>query len=300
MAIKQLETASIGRPITRGGISIFPLYIHETEGLDIAARPEGVQITEQGSAEVPTITVTNPDQRPTLLVEGETVTGGQQNRVLNVSVLVPAGATINVPVSCIEAGRWNGRSAFERGRTFAPRRVRRVKNATVHESVRHGDRKYSDQGAVWGTIDYELNRLNVSSSTQALHASEVLFEANEQLAEATDQLVELGPLPGQTGIVISHGKRIVSVEVFATAELLAANWEALIRAAFLDAPEFVEGRPSVSRALRFVNRLATARGTRSAGVGLGEELHLRTERLVGQALTLDGVVVHASAFALAA
>jgi len=128
----------------------------------------------------------------------------------------------------------------------------------------------------------------------------VLFEANEQLAEATDQLVELGPLPGQTGIVISHGKRIVSVEVFATAELLAANWEALIRAVFLDAPEFVEGRPSVSRALRFVNRLATARGTRSAGVGLGEELHLRTERLVGQALTLDGVVVHASAFALAA
>jgi len=30
MAIQQLETASIGRPITRGGISIFPLYIHGT------------------------------------------------------------------------------------------------------------------------------------------------------------------------------------------------------------------------------------------------------------------------------
>jgi len=88
--------------------------------------------------------------------------------------------------------------------------------------------------------------------------------------------------------------------VFATPELLAANWSALVRAAMLDLPGHIEGRPSVSRALRFVNKLATAQGTASAGVGLGEELHVRTSRLVGQALTLDGVIVHASAFALAA
>ena len=136
MAIEQLERASVGRPITRGGVSLFPIYIHGGGGIDIGARPSDVHITEQGSAEVPTITVTNSGQRPALLVEGETVTGGQQNRVLNVSVLVPGGATINVPVSCVEAGRWNGRSAFERGRTFAPRRVRRVKNMTVSDSVR--------------------------------------------------------------------------------------------------------------------------------------------------------------------
>lgn len=301
MAITQLERASVGRPITRGGVSLFPIYIHGGAGIDIAARPEDIQITEQGSAEVPTITVTNPGTRPTLLVEGETVTGGQQNRVLNVSVLVPGGATINVPVSCVEAGRWEGgRSQFQRGRTFAPRRVRRVKTATVNESIRLDDSKFSDQGAVWGTIDYELDRLNIHSATRALHASEILIEADVRLGEAVQQLIEVGPLPGQCGIVIGHGKRIVSVEVFATPELLAANWEALVRAAVLDAPQRVEGRPSATRALRFVNRLATAEGTRSPGVGLGEEFHMRTNRLVGQALTLNGVVVHASAFALAA
>lgn len=301
MAITQLERASVGRPITRGGVSLFPIYIHGGAGIDIAARPEDIQITEQGSAEVPTITVTNPGTRPTLLVEGETVTGGQQNRVLNVSVLVPGGATINVPVSCVEAGRWEGgRSQFQRGRTFAPRRVRRVKTATVNESIRLDDSKFSDQGAVWGTIDYELDRLNIHSDTRALHASEILIEADVRLGEAVQQLIEVGPLPGQCGIVIGHGKRIVSVEVFATPELLAANWEALVRAAVLDAPQRVEGRPSATRALRFVNRLATAEGTRSPGVGLGEEFHMRTNRLVGQALTLNGVVVHASAFALAA
>jgi hypothetical protein len=107
-------------------------------------------------------------------------------------------------------------------------------------------------------------------------------------------------LPGQCGIVLGHGRRIVAAEIFATPELLAANWEALVRAALLDAPEFVEGQPSISRALRFVTRLGTARGTSSPGVGLGEELHMETTKMVGQALTLDGAVVHASAFALAA
>ena len=300
MAIEQLERASVGRPITRGGVSLFPIYVHGGTGIDIAARPEDVQITEQGSAEVPTITVTNSGQRPALLVEGETVTGGQQNRVLNVSVLVPGGATINVPVSCVESGRWNGNSAFERGRTFAPRRVRRVKNATVSESIRHGGSKRSDQGAVWGTIDYELNRLHVDSSTRSMHASELLLEADTGLAIAAQELVSVGPLPGQCGIVLGHGKRIVAAEIFATSELLAANWGALIRAALLDAPNHVEGRPSVSRALRFVTRIGTASGTRSAGVGLGEELHMQTTKMVGQALTLNGVIVHASAFALAA
>ena len=300
MAIEQLERASVGRPITRGGVSLFPIYIHGGGGIDIGARPADVQITEQGSAEVPTITVTNSGQRPALLVEGETVTGGQQNRVLNVSVLVPGGATINVPVSCVEAGRWNGRSAFERGRTFAPRRVRRVKNMTVSDSVRRGGTKYSDQGAVWNSIDYELDRLKVDSSTRAIHASELLFEADNQLANAAQELAGIGPLPGQCGIVLGHGRRIVAAEIFATPELLAANWEALIRAALLDAPERIEGRPSVSRALRFVTRIGTARGTSSPGVGLGEELHLETTKMVGQALVLDGAVVHASAFALAA
>ncbi|MEX1218345.1 MAG: DUF6569 family protein [Acidimicrobiales bacterium] len=300
MAIEQLERASVGRPITRGGVSLYPVYVHGGAGIDIAVRPEGVQITEQGSAEVPTITVTNPGPQPTLLVEGETVTGGQQNRVLNVSVLVPAGATINVPVSCVESGRWNGNSAFERGRTFAPRRVRRVKSATVSESVRHGGSKNSDQGAVWSTIDFELGRLHVDSSTRSIHASERLLETDNSLAIAAQELVSVGPLPGQCGIVLGHGKRIVAAEIFATPELLAANWEALIRAALLDAPNHVEGQPSVSRALRFVTRIGTARGTRSAGVGLGEELHMQTTKMVGQALTLNGVIVHASAFALAA
>lgn len=321
MTIHQLESAAIGRPITRAGVSFFPLYLPDaSRGIDIAPGTD-VIISELGDAAVPTITVANPSTRSVLLVEGETITGGQQNRVLNVSVLVPAGATVEVPVSCVEAGRWDGESRFSRGRTFATRRVRRIKNASVADSVRHRETKYSDQGAVWETIDFELDRMQVDSDTRAMHAAEALLDdapveqyrdldpyapappvpdRSTRLAIAADELVRTGPLRTQCGVVIAHGRRIVAVEIFATAELLAANWEALVRAALLDAPAFVEGTPSIGRAMRFVQRMAKARNVDSPGVGLGKERHLRTTRLVGQALTLQGELVHASAFALAA
>lgn len=299
MAIEQLERASIGRPLTRGGVSLFPVYIHGTNAIDVAARPADLTITEQASAEVPTITVRNPGGRPTLLVEGETVTGGQQNRVLNVSVLVPAASTIEVPVSCVEAGRWNGRSDFQRGRTFAPRRVRRVTTSSVAESLRFDGLRRSDQGAIWQVIDHELDTLAVSSTTRAFHDAEIALERDDR-AEALLELTRIGPLPGQCGVVFGHGGRVVAAEIFASPELLAANWEGLVRAALLDSPIVAEGRPSVSRALRFVNRLATGSATRAPGVGLGEESHIRTPRLVGQALLFEGALVHASAFALAA
>ena len=300
MAIEQLERAAIGQPIIRDAMSIFPVYLHGGNDLNIAARAQDLEISEQGSAEVPTITVTNPQGRPVLLTEGETITGGQQNRVINVSVLIPAGATIMVPVSCVEAGRWGGDSVFTRGRTFAPRRVRRVKNASVAAEMQRSGAKYSDQGAVWSTIDFELDRHQIDSTTRAIHATEALLDTDGRLHRVADELVRLGPLPDQCGIVLGHGSRIVAAEIFATPELLQANWEALIRAALLDAPAHVDGRASVSRALRFVRRLATAKATESEGVGLGREVHVRTSRIVGQALTHDGAVVHASAFALAA
>jgi hypothetical protein len=304
MTIAQLDHAAVGRPITRAGISLFPIHLPRVGDHDPTAmiddRTDGVVITEQASAAVPSILVTNRGERPVLLVEGETITGGQQNRTLNVSVLVPAASTITVPVSCVEAGRWSGERAFARGRTFASRRVRRVKTASVRNTVQHGNAKYSDQGAVWSTIDAELSRVHKHNPTASLLASEALLEDDSVLREATTELIARGPLPGQCGVVVSHGSRIVAVEVFATPGLLRSNWEPLVRAIMLDTPVELRGRPSASRALDFLHRIATATSTDAPGVGLGRESHVRTGRLVGQALTLDGFVVHASAFALAA
>jgi len=43
-------------------------------------------------------------------VDGEELVGAKQNRVLNLSILVPAKQTMAIPVCCVEAGRWRSAS----------------------------------------------------------------------------------------------------------------------------------------------------------------------------------------------
>ena len=55
---------------------------------------------------MPELAVVNPLDEAVLLYDGEELVGAKQNRILNVSVLVAAGAKLPIPVSCVEQGRW--------------------------------------------------------------------------------------------------------------------------------------------------------------------------------------------------
>ena len=73
-----------------------------------------------------------------------------------------------------------------------------------------------------------------------------------------------------------------------------------MRSALFDAPEEVRGTPSATKALQFIRRCADGRCELAPGVGLGREHHIASKRVVGQALVWDDVLVHASAFTVAA
>lgn len=304
--ITQLEHAAVGAPITRVGVSLFPVYLFQPLHTTlVTGRPDAIHIAEADAESVPTLSVTSVIDDPFLLVEGETVAGGLQQRTLNVSVLVPPRKRLDIPVSCVEAGRWSGNKSFAGSSGHVSRRVRRAKSATVEQNLRRAGHKLSDQGQVWHTVGYELDRLGVDSATSNFAASDAIFDTaapgeHSRLADAAEELVAGGPLPGQCGVVVAHGGRVVAAEVLATPDLLAAQWRAMVRAHLLDAPDQVSGRPSASRALRFLRRLASGAATEAEGVGLGTERHVRTSRLVGQVLTWDSSVIHASGFALAA
>ena len=306
-----LADAAIGTPINRVGVSFFPVYFpgRSPAGPIIATGPDApVVIKERPAATVPTLVAENPSDSLVLLVDGQTVIGGHQNRVLNVSVLVPRQGEIEVPVSCIEQGRWRASDGFRPSAAFATRRVRRAKSYSVGANVAAGRDKMSDQGLVWSTVAHELERLQVRNDSGAFNAAEerldpraARHDRDRMVAEAAAELSARGPLPGQCGVVVCHGSRVVSLEWFATPEMLAAHWPALVNSALLDAPERMPStRPSATRALRFLRRAAQHAATVSPGVGLGREHHLRTSKVVGQALVLDDLVVHAAAFALAA
>jgi len=105
----------------------------------------------------------------------------------------------------------------------------------------------------------------------------------------------MGPLPGQCGLVVSHGRRIVAAELFASTDLLRPHWGAIVRSHLLEHPT-ADGRPSASRALRFLGRFANSPSERKEGLGHGIEHHVRTDRVVGQALVLPNTLIHAGAF----
>jgi hypothetical protein len=109
--------------------------------------------------------------------------------------------------------------------------------------------------------------------------------------------------------------RVVSADVFGEANLLVSMWETLVRSAFVTGPE-TSSRSATSsgssnradKALNFLRRFARElRGPLDSSelgrsdfgrsdFGQGEWRQVSTDRVTGQALTLDGQLVHASAF----
>jgi hypothetical protein len=71
-----------------------------------AAREGALALREQGGGTVPAIEAVTKEQ-PVVIFAGDTVEGGKQNRIINVTVWLAAMKVTSIPVSCLEAGRWN-------------------------------------------------------------------------------------------------------------------------------------------------------------------------------------------------
>ncbi len=92
-------------------------------------------MTESGR--VPEIKVLNTGERPVLIIDGEELVGAKQNRTVNISLLIPPAADVIVPVTCVEAGRWNRQSrGFASSSRTHYAAGRAAKSAQVSESLR--------------------------------------------------------------------------------------------------------------------------------------------------------------------
>jgi hypothetical protein len=286
---------SIGNPVTRGGLSIFPVFTNTAVNRPLRAGADAiadgsVELLERNGGDVPTLAVMSESPVPVLFPQGDTVVGGRQDRTLNVSVLLDVGETV-IPVSCVEAGRWHDTGSFRHGGTMAPRRVRRVASDSVAHQARGDRSRQSDQSAVWSVIDAELRRTGTQSASRAVRD---LYRDDNA---ATRELADLGPLPGQIGVVVARGQRVLGAELFATHELLESYWRAVIGSYMVDIGRPSRSYPSATRALRFLDRISRSETTDTRGVGLGEEHHVRSDRVVAHALSWDGDLVHLAGFA---
>ena len=184
-----------------GGLTVFPLTRVKVDGPPYLTGPEAfeaglIEVGELDPPEVPYLKITNLAEVPILLVEGEMLVGGDQNRTMNVTVLCPPLATTVVPVSCVEAGRWGARRSVTTWGRHAPGSLRAAKTANLEDRTDQLADRRSDQHRVWDEVDRQSAAHGLYSDTSAL--DDIQEEIEERIAGQLDQMV---PVPGQVGVV---------------------------------------------------------------------------------------------------
>jgi hypothetical protein len=270
-----------------------PQYLVLDDALSLGL-VEITEVSEQGS--VPDLRVLNKGAKAVLIVDGEELVGAKQNRVVNLTILVPPSAELTIPVSCVEAGRWRFRS-----KTFssAPRSQyatgRAKKMAQVTASMRDVGVHRSDQAQVWHDIAEKCLRLDASSPTSAMEA---LFTRH---ADSIDGFVAAcRPFDRQVGALFLVAGRVVGFDLFDRPETLRKVLPKLVRSVAIEAldsqnpPDGEKGHEELARL--FLNAVAAAPSHSSPAIGLGEDVRISAPGLTGAALAADGGIVHVSAF----
>ena len=295
-----LEHLEIGPPVIAANLAMYPLLLDDEVApgyltLDEALAAGVAAVTEvSDSGRVPELLLTNTASRPLLLLDGEELVGANQNRIVNLTILVPAQQTLHIPVSCVEAGRWTHRSRqfSAAGRThYASGRARKLEQ--VSYAMRFDGSRHADQGAVWADIDAKASRLSAHSPT---HASAAMYERSHSVLVDFERRLE--PLPRQAGALFAINGIIAGMDLFDSQATWRKSMRKLVQSYGLDALDQDDAAASDAQAQpsRFVEAVKAATRERFPAIGLGEDVRINGETIAGAALSLDGKLIHLVAF----
>ena len=278
------------------GLTVFPVELSRvgdaTDYLSVAEalRKNLLVVREKGEGNVPVLVVENRGNGPVLMLGGELLLGGKQNRVLREDVLLaPRSGPVEVPVFCIEQGRWTHKSdAFESRLSVAPLAVR--------EAAQAG----GSQDAVWSGVASYQRSLKVESATgdlQAVHDSPAVRKA---LAEYTERFDERCWRREQVGMVVARHGRIVGADLFASAALFRKHRDRLLESYALDCiahesrrEDAVWRAPDRNAAEQFLRIVYRSDFAWRNAAGLGRFLVASGAGLSGQSLVYWDNVLHA-------
>jgi hypothetical protein len=272
-------------PIESGNLLLFPIvraddraekeFTGETPfiTLDEGLKSGEVEVTEAGRArglvrprgpahqpaednpdrgdEVNTLVLVNNSKRPLLLLAGEIVTGGKQDRIVAKDRIVPANADpIDLGVFCIEPGRWTESSV-----TFGAAGKSAANGFMVQPEVRERAMVDQDQQRVWDSVHGAISQMEVeaapppasdgpasagsyrrslgtSSYAKAMQDSDVskkVDEAAAPLMNAREQVLAQLRDEHAVGVVVAVHGEIIWADLFANTDLLSRYWTKLVR-----------------------------------------------------------------------
>ncbi len=296
-----LRGIRLGDPVGTHGLTFVPVFCKVPPGPDYLTLAEAVEadslvVTEMDAgATVPALEAHNVSARPVLILDGEELLGAKQNRVLNTTVLIAAGSSYKLPVTCVEQGRWNMVSArFAASGHHATRNIRAINHRAVAESLRAAGGYEGAQGKVWQEVRSLHARHGVISRTEAM------YDAYESRAAEVGELIGgITPLEGQNGLLALLGGEVLGLDVVSRPSAYARVHDKLARSYAVDvtAAKAVSHTLDLAAAKQFVASLSEMVGTEHDSPGMGRSHRYTSESIVGSALTYRRVPVHAAFFA---
>ncbi len=289
-------------PITHGNLTIFPVVAattHDTSAfitLDEGLRSGEVVVSEAGQiqplvrrrgrpvpyrgdgAQVNTLVLVNNSDRPLLLLAGEIVTGGKQDRIVGKDRIVPANSDpIDLGVFCVEPHRWVAESD-----KFTATNVPMI----VQPSVRKQAMAKKDQQQVWNSVQSSIDTAappapttggtgggigggvfrtengTTTSSYARTMTSKPLQMKVDTIAAPMEKSYEstIRQLKDQhaVGVVVAVNGRLIWADLFASTQLLEKYWPKLVRSYAAEAISTAGTghAPSDKEAQAFLNALS--------------------------------------------
>ena len=260
---------SLLSPIHSGNLTVFPVVASKSYDtaefltFDEGLRSGDVVVTEAGQArglirhrpgeaaiihpvrgaEVNRLVLVNNSKRPLLLLAGEIVTGGKQDRVIGKDRIVPAESDpVDLSVFCVEPGRWvptNGKYEFGSaggvvgGLVAAP--VVRSKAMAAKDQQQVWDSVRSSQRAMATTVEVTgaAPAVNATTSYASVMDNKEVQKQVDAVAEPVQRNYESAIRQlrdkNAVGVVVAVNGEIVWADIFASTHLLQKYWPKLVR-----------------------------------------------------------------------
>jgi len=275
----------VGTPQTFGNLTLFPVISEETPNTDefitldeglrsgkvIVAEldSDGRRVRNRQSAEVNQLSLVNNSGKLLILIAGEMVIGGKQDRMVGHDCIVESNsAPVPLDVFCVEHGRWSdagfGQSLNVESRsgsgsgTGGTAGFTAAGDAMAEPKVREKAQAEKSQSGVWSGVAETVSANATRTATGTLNSVYEDKNVKGKLGDYERVFKTRFAGPNVVGVVVAFGGRITAADVFGSASLFRAYWPKLLKSyalAALGAPKSEKTTPDISAAEAFLARV---------------------------------------------